>query len=244
MANEKRMAYLSIVELNGRVVVLQIEQVLLRQGRVAAVHQHIRPSYAAVHVIAATASAATAAHHVDAEAAVVVAVMKATAPTTTSSSTSATVHGIGVQTVQCIGLLAVALAGRLLQDVRISGRLRGGMVNLGVMGVLLLAGQTVQVAVGIGGGHCSRRVCMVKVKLLLLQVVGRWKVGWLKVRCRRCVGEAGGRAEGAAGAADAGDGAQAAAVAGHEVASVLVGGWVRKEKQVSISDLALQVGKH
>ena len=87
-------------------------------------------------------------------------------------------------------------------------------MNLGMV-VLLLSGETVQVAVRVGRCGCRRRIdrmCMVKVELLLLQVVRRWEVGWLKVGRIWCVGETSRRAEGATGAADAGDRPEGAAV--------------------------------
>ena len=237
---EKRQAYLSIVDLN--VAVVEIEQVLFGEDRVAAaaaaVHQHVGPSYAAVHVHAGATTAIAA--HVQTAQAVAVAVVEAAAAAVASAPSSApAVHGIGVElAVQRLRLLPVPLTGRrLLQHVGVPGRLRGGVgVNLvGVVGVLLLAGEAVQVGgVGVGGGHCRRRVGVVKVELLLLEVVRRRKVGRLKVGRRRRVGEAsGGGAEGAGApgaAAEAGDRPEAAAVAGDEVTSVLEKG--KKQKLV------------
>lgn len=240
---EKRQAYLSIVDLN--VAVVEIEQVLFGEDRVAAaaataVHQHVGPSYAAVHVHAGATTAIAA--HVQTAQAVAVAVVEAAAAAVSSApapSSAPAVHGIRVElAVQRLRLLPVPLTGRrLLQHVGVPGRLRGGVgVNLvGVVGVLLLAGEAVQVGgVGVGGGHCRRRVGVVKVELLLLEVVRRRKVGRLKVRCRRRVGEAsGGGAEGAGApgaAAKAGDRPEAAAVAGDEVTSVLEKG--KKQKLV------------
>lgn len=236
---EKRQAYLSIVDLN--VAVVEIEQVLFGEDRVAAaataVHQHVGPSYAAVHVHAGATTAIAA--HVQTAQAVAVAVVEAAAAAVASAPSSApAVHGIRVEAVQRVRLLPVPLTGRrLLQHVGVPGRLRGGVgVNLvGVVGVLLLAGEAVQVGgVGVGGGHCRRRVGVVKVELLLLEVVRRRKVGRLKVGRRRRVGEAsGGGAEGAGApgaAAKAGDRPEAAPVAGDEVTSVLEKG--KKQKLV------------
>lgn len=117
---------------------MQIEQILIGNGMVATVHQHIRPSHVRVHVIRST---------IVAHAHICVTVVNST-----------TVH---VRLQVKISLFSLSL----LENMGVSGRLCGVYL---CMVVLLLTGEAVQVTVRVGRSDGGRSLCMVKFNLLML----------------------------------------------------------------------------